>query len=281
VERNPGAPPIQTAHLFKELDGLLLDLLRSLEPADWSRPTVSPAWSVKQVAAHLLDTALRRLAFARDGCLPPASEARSDRELVNFVNELNAQGVTVFGRLSPEVLISLMEVAVAQLSQYLESLNPFDRSLFPVSWAGERESANWFDVAREFTERWHHQQQIRLAVGRTAILTPRLYGPVLECFMRGLPHAYRNAPARTGSVVRVSVEGESGGTWLLTRLEAGWKLTTDINSENVLSTVRIPEEIAWRVFTKGISRPDALRQTRIEGDQDIGRVALTMVSIVG
>jgi len=117
------APPIATAHLFEELDGLLLDLLRSLEPLDWDRPTVSPAWKVKQVAAHLLDTALRRLAFDRDGCLPPAAAITTDRELVTFVNELNAQGVAVFGRLSPDVLISLMEMAVAQLSQHLGSVS--------------------------------------------------------------------------------------------------------------------------------------------------------------
>jgi uncharacterized protein (TIGR03083 family) len=280
VESRSAAPPIATAHLFKELDRLLLALLRSLEPADWNRQTISPAWNVKQVAAHLLDTALRRLAFVRDGCLP-ASEIKSEAEVIGFVNELNAQGVTVFGRLSPEVLISLMEMAVGQLSQHLESLKPFDRSHFPVSWAGERESENWFDIAREFTERWHHQQQIRLAVDRPAILIPRFYRPVLECFMRGLPHAYRNATAPTGAVVQVSVDGESGGTWFLTRLLAGWRLRTSTPTEEVLATVRIPEEIAWRVFTKGISLAEAMQQTMIGGDKDIGRVALTMVSIVG
>jgi uncharacterized protein (TIGR03083 family) len=275
------APPIATAHLFEELDGLLLDVLRSLQPSDWDRPTVSPAWNVKHVAAHLLDTALRRLAFDRDGCLPPAPEIKSDRELVAFVNELNAQGVAVFGRLSPAVLVSLMEVAVAQLSQYLASLNPFDRARFGVSWAGEVESWNWFDVAREFTERWHHQQQIRLAVARPGILTPRLYRPVLDCFMRGLPHAYRDVAAPAGAAVEVCVDGESGGTWRLARQEADWRLSTGPSPGPPLSTVRIPQEIAWRVFTKGISLPEALRQTSIEGNRDVGRVALTMVSIVG
>ena len=275
------APPIATAHLFEELDGLLLDMLRSLEPSDWDRPTVSPAWNVKQVAAHLLDTALRRLAFDRDGCLPPAPDISSDRELVAFVNELNAQGVAVFGRLSPVVLISLMEVAVAQLRQYLTSLHPFDRARFGVSWTGEAESWNWFDVAREYTERWHHQQQIRLAVARPGILTPRLYRPVLECFMRGLPRAYRDTVAPAGAVVQVCVDGESGGAWLLTRQGEGWKLSTGPNPEVLLSSVRIPQEVAWRVFTKGISPPEALRHTTIEGNRDIGRVALTMVSIVG
>jgi len=248
---------------------------------DWDRPTVSPAWNVKQVAAHLLDTALRRLAFDRDGCLPPTPEMISDRELVAFVNELNAQGVAVFGRLSPDVLISLMDTAVAQLSRHLASLNPFDRARFPVSWAGEAESEAWFDVAREFTERWHHQQQIRLAVARPGILTPRLYRPVLECFMRGLPHAYRDTSAPAGAVVQVSIDGECGGAWLLTRQEEGWTLSIGSSPEVLRSSVHIPQEIAWRVFTKGISLPDALRHTTIEGDRDIGRVTLTMVSIVG
>jgi len=63
-----------------------------------------------------------------------------------------------------------------------------------VSWAGEEESANWFDTAREFTERWHHQQQIRLAVNKPGIVTREFYFPVLDCFMRALPYAY--APCR-------------------------------------------------------------------------------------
>ena len=33
-------PPIETLPLFAELDRLLLELLRSLTPADWQRPTL-------------------------------------------------------------------------------------------------------------------------------------------------------------------------------------------------------------------------------------------------
>jgi len=51
--------PILTVDLFPKLDGMLLDLLRSLAPEDWEKQTVSPRWKVKDVAAHLLDTALR------------------------------------------------------------------------------------------------------------------------------------------------------------------------------------------------------------------------------
>ena len=56
----------------------------------------------------------------------------------------------------------------------------------------ERRGPNWFHLAREFTERWHHQQQIRLATERDGIMTRELYHPVLECFMRALPFAFRD-----------------------------------------------------------------------------------------
>ncbi|HEX3202686.1 MAG TPA: hypothetical protein VHW42_12245 [Actinomycetes bacterium] len=31
----------------------------------------------------------------------------------------------------------------------------------PVSWVGPDPAPNWLDVAREYSERWTHQQQIR------------------------------------------------------------------------------------------------------------------------
>ena len=51
--------PLLTAHLFPALDARLIDLLRSLSPDDWERQTIAPKWTVKDVAAHLLDTQLR------------------------------------------------------------------------------------------------------------------------------------------------------------------------------------------------------------------------------
>ena len=48
--------PIFDSHLFRELHGHLLVLLRSLMPEDWRRPTVCSAWCVKDIASHLLET---------------------------------------------------------------------------------------------------------------------------------------------------------------------------------------------------------------------------------
>jgi len=163
--------PILTAHLFSKLDGMLLEFLRSLALEDWEKQTVSPQWKVKDVAAHLLDTALRGVSIGRDACVPQAPKINSSAELAAYVDRVNAEGVTVYGRLSPAVLISLMETACKQLAEYHASRDPNAQAPYGVSWAGEEKSPNWFDTAREFTERWHHQQQIRMAVNRPGIMT--------------------------------------------------------------------------------------------------------------
>ncbi|HXZ80711.1 MAG TPA: maleylpyruvate isomerase N-terminal domain-containing protein [Terriglobales bacterium] len=277
MQRQP--PPILTAHLFSPLEAKLLELLRSLSPEEWATQTVSPRWKVKDVAAHLLDTALRKLSLVRDGWGATTPDIRSAADLAAFVNEMNRKGVSFFGRLSPAVLVSLMEVASRESSRYHESLDPMGPARFAVSWAGESESLNWFDTAREFTERWHHQQQIRLAVGRPGIMVRQYYHPVLDCFMRALPFAYRAIPARTGSLAQFNVSGDCGGSWFLYRKEAGWRLLRSPEGDTISETT-IPQEIAWRIFTNGIDRESATAQVQIRGDRVVGGHVLDMIAIV-
>jgi uncharacterized protein (TIGR03083 family) len=272
--------PILTSHLFPKLDGMLLDLLRSLALEDWEKQTVSPKWKVKDVAAHLLDTPLRGLSIGRDGYVPRApNRIDSPAALAAFIDRLNEEGVKVYRQLSPAVLISLMEIATRSLAEYHASRDPYAMAPYGVSWAGEEKSANWFDTAREFTERWHHQQQIRFAANRPGIMTRELYYPVLDCFMRALPFTYRNVSASAGTAIRITVSGECGGTWNLHRGDASWALTEHEHHHPAAETT-IPQEIAWRIFTKGIDRESALSQSKITGNTALGLPALAMVSIV-
>ena len=275
-------PPIATAHLFPKIEGLLIELLRSLAPDDWERQTVAPAWRVKDVAAHLLDTQLRKLSLARDGCFPPTDPITSEAEFVAFINRLNREGASIYRRLSPNVLISLMEVASRESAAYHQSLDPAAEATFSVSWAGEAKSANWFDTARELTERWHHQQQIRLAVGARGpgIMTPDLYHPVLDCFMRALPFAYRTIARPTGTVARFNVSGDCGGSWFLYRAGGSWMLA-DVALSEPAAVTTIPQDIAWLIFTKAMTAETAAPQVAITGDTALGAHILKMVTIVG
>src|SRR5260370_18745367 len=207
--------PIFTANLFPKLEAKLIELLRSLTAEEWEKQTVAPKWEVKDVAAHLLDTQVRKLAAARHGYKPEDSKKLSPEKLVALIDHLNAEGVRAYSQLSPDELISWMESASRDSAKYHRLIDPFARAMFPVSWAGEEESANWFDTAREFTERWHHQQQIRLAVDKPGIMTREFYYPVLDCLMLGLPYADRNGSEYSATLARYKISGEGSGSWYM------------------------------------------------------------------
>jgi uncharacterized protein (TIGR03083 family) len=274
-----GTAPILCAHLLRRVDNQLIDLLRSLASGEWEIQTIAPSWKVRDVAAHLLDTALRKLSVVRDSCYVEAVEIRSPQDLITLVNRLNQEGVTVYRRLSPPVLVDLMQVACEQSARFHESLDPFAPAAFAVSWAGEEKSLNWFDTARELTERWHHQEQIRLATNRPGIMVPDLYHPVLDCFVRGLPYLYRDVDATVGTVLLLEISGDCGGKWFLSRSSTGWGF---VNGPvvDLASRMTIPQALAWRLFTKGIDRKSARAQLTIEGDPDLGEKVLSLTAIV-
>lgn len=277
--------PILVAHLFRELDAHLLDLLRSLAPEDWHRPTVCSAWCVKDIASHLLDTALRRLSMQRDGYVPPDSPKgfSTHEELVSYIHRLNAEWTSATARMSPRVLTGLMQQATAELADLFESADPVAPALFSVAWAGESESLMWFDIAREFTERWHHQRHIADAVGRRTPIDERhLQYPVLDTFLRALPHTYRDVTAPDGTLVCVRIVGDSGGEWFVRRAGDTWKLFYEAGLD-ADSVVTIDQSIAWKFLTKRTDRATARARfpaIRIEGKVAYGEPVLEMVSIM-
>ena len=238
---------IDTRPLFRPVSSSLVTLLRGLPPASWALPTVAGACAVRDVVAHLLDSTLRRLSFHRDGMTPPPPPhaIASERDFVRFINDLNAQWVASARRLSPRVLTALYDRASSDAADWFESLSLDAPALFPVSWAGEQASAGWFDIGREFTELWHHQQQIRMAVGADDLADPRYLAAVIDIAVRGLPHAFRDVRAAPGQTVVVDVTGASGGQWTLSREENRWRLSRGTPS-SVTTQIRLSDDTAWK-----------------------------------
>src|SRR4051794_28093756 len=83
--------PIHTIDLFDEVGGHLVALLKTLSLEDWHRPTTSSAWQVKDVAAHLLDTNLRRLSLHRDGYASPHLRPDADGLLPFLTAQLGGE----------------------------------------------------------------------------------------------------------------------------------------------------------------------------------------------
>ena len=273
--------PIETLPLFPKLDELLLQLLRSLAPGDWQRPTLARQWTVKDVAAHLLDGNLRTLSMLRDGHFAEAPADPSYAGLVAYLNRLNADWVRAAHRLSPAVLIELLAQSGAEYSAHLATLDPWAPAAFAVAWAGETNSLNWFHIARDYTEKWHHQQQIRAAVGQPApLMTPDLFRPFLETMLRGLPHAYRAVAAPLGTVVQVGIGTASGGVWQLAKAADGWQLQPQGAAAPPAAEVVLGPEIAWQLFTNALSPAAARPHVQLRGNLALAEAALHLVGVM-
>ena len=259
--------PTLAAHLFPALGRELVALLRSLPAEAWEKPTVCRAWTVKDIAAHLLDTALRRLSAGRDAHVlpPPPVPVTGYRDLVGFLNGLNAEWVTAMRRLSPRLLVDLLEWAEPQLAAHLAAVDPWSPALFPVSWAGEESSLAWFDVARELTERWLHQQQIRLAVGAPPLADPELSAAVFDTFLRALPHAFAGRNARPGTALVIEVRGEAPLAYTLEREARGWRLLAGAASSPAAGA-SLDEQTAWLLLSKGMPGAEARHRATLAGD---------------
>ncbi len=272
--------PIFVTDLFPTLDAKLIELLRSLREEDWRKPTLCSSWSVKDIAAHLLDGNIRKLSMYRDDFFgDKPGVINSHQELINYLNGLNADWVKAAKRVSPRILIGLLEQTGHEVYEFFKSQDPFALSLFPVAWAGEDSSANWFDVAREYTERWHHQQQIRLAVGKPGVMERMLYFPVIDAFMRALPVTYKDVEVSDGTLLKFRVTGDAGGVWYLLRTRRSWKLGKDAEGE-VTAEASISQELAWRMFTKGIDKESAKQQMIVVGNEDLGSKIIDMVAVM-
>ena len=272
--------PVLTVELFPPLSRELLSVLRSLSRSEWDRPTACAQWSVKDVAAHLLGGNLGRLRGGEREPSSPETPTPTYAELVNLIDQENAEWVSAARRISPALLIEFLEITDEQLYQHFRSLPAEAQARIPVSWAGEGQSPVWFDVAREYTEKWLHQQHIREAVGQPLLTGQRWLFPVFDTFMRALPRTYSAVTALEGVRLTFHIEGEAGGDWTLVRQSGAWRLFSGASTK-AAARVSLSQDWAWRLFTKGMEPEAARPHLQVEGDTALGPVVLNMVSIMG
>jgi uncharacterized protein (TIGR03083 family) len=268
--------PVMVLDLLPEDRAALLALLDALDEDEWTRPTACAGWSVKDVAGHILGGDLGNLSRRRDryrGEMPLPGEA-----LVAHVNRLNDAWMRAARQLSPRVIRDLLETVGPPLFAHFAALDLLALGE-PVSWAGPDPAPTWLDVAREYTERWHHQQHIRDAVGQPGQTSRRFLHPVLATFAHALPYAFRETAAVSGTVVHLHVRGEAGGDWAVVRDATGWSLAIGEPAAAV-ARVDIDQVQAWRLFTKGVTLQQALAVAKVAGDQRLGHQMLEAVAII-
>jgi uncharacterized protein (TIGR03083 family) len=237
-------PPVDVRGSLTAQRGRLLSLLASLSGAQWAAPTAAPQWTVKDITLHLLDADLSWLARHRDGQRTGTIPALSGHE--EFVRRLvqrNQRWVDGTQTLSPQLITGLLQWSGDQLDAYLGTVDLARPS--SVYWAGD--VPLWFDLAREFTERWVHYQQIREAARPAGHNhQPDDYLPlVLRTFIWGFPHQYR-APAPAGTAIALDIT--SVGAWTLTKTATRWTLDEGRTADPAAS-LQMTGDAAWRLLT--------------------------------
>ena len=273
---------IETLHLFPGERAALLDVLQGLTAEEWDAPTACPGWSVKDVAGHLLGDDVGRLSRGRDGFANPDFAAGLDIStlpgLIAAIDRQNALWVAAMRRVSPPLLIALLRLTGDETFAYFCALD-LEAIGAPVDWVGPEPAPVWLDVAREYTERWVHQQHIRDAVGRPGLKESQWFAPVLAAFVLALPRALAGIDAADGSTVRLAIAGETGGVWTARKAPGAWLFAPEAVGD-ATAEVELDAETAWRLFTRGMSRKGAMRTAQLQGDPRLAEAVFDMVSIL-
>lgn len=240
-------PVLDVRPLLTEERADLLALLRSLTAEEWAAPTDAGHWRVKDVALHLLDDDLGWLSRGRDGDL--SSLLPEDLDYRDFVASLDAKNerfVIANAGLSARVLCDQLQWSGKEVADYFATLD-LSRADDNVIWAkGAGGVPKWFDVCRDFTERWVHQQHIRDAVGRPGS-HDRFLPTVLRTFVWAFPHQLPDV----GEVVNVRL-GEDA--WHLTRRDE-WELYVGEAPSEPTASISMSASVAWRQLTGLVATP--------------------------
>ncbi len=158
-------------------------------------------------------------------------------ELVARLARRNQQWIDACAPLSGRVLRDLLFATGAEVDRCAASAD-LDARAEGVAWAAVAQAPAWLCLAREYTERWVHQQQLRDALERPGLIDDPHLGAVLDTFKWAIPVALAN----TTGFLRIDITGEVERIWFADR--SGFHADADPDA-----TVTIAADVFWRQCT--------------------------------
>jgi uncharacterized protein (TIGR03083 family) len=149
----------------------VVTLLRSLDDADWGRPTDLPGWDVKAIACHLAHL---------ESELSGAREERVDLAELEHVSvptsRYTERGIVARSSVSPAAVVEELEDTTTRRYEQLLADPPTDGRARPSRTPGKI-AWDWQTLlSNRVIDVWMHDQDIRRAVGRPGNMT----GPAAE-----------------------------------------------------------------------------------------------------
>ena len=182
----------------------VVELLRSLEPSDWARPTDLPGWDVRAVAAHLAHLESELAGNPQQQVdVPDAPHVRG------FMGQFTEAGPIARAGWTTEEIVDELESSVAARLTTLRADPPTDAAALAPGFAGAIGWSWQTLLSNRPLDLWVHEQDVRRAVGRPGGLDSPAAAHVVGVFGRSLPFVLgKKAGAVPGQSVRVVVSGE-------------------------------------------------------------------------
>jgi hypothetical protein len=208
------------------------------------------------------------------GTRPP--EGLSESEFIDWLDELQIEWVRAARRLSPPLVVEMLEWTGPRLVAVLGEEDLSERAA-RVSWAGPAPAPRWLDQLRELSEYWIHRQQLLEAVGRPVDLDPTLLRPILLGLRWALPYRLSQADLASGAI-QISIGDPINEQWSVVGGNHGWDFVEGEPSQ-VIARAALTADEAWRLLTNNLRRsPSSLD---ITGNDDAVAVLHTTRAIIG
>ncbi len=252
-----------------------LELLGSLTAEDWTRQTECPAWTVKQVALHVLGDDISLLSRQRDSApqgLLLYAEDHPGMDFRQLLDGFNEQWVTAATFISTDLITTLLELTGEWSATFYESIDLSSHGE-PVGFFGSTETSPYWQIAgREFVERWVHQQQIRRAVDAPDA-TDEALAAVGTVFVTSIAMQLGDLGLDDGESIGVEIVGVARWTLTWRGRSVGWELMSG-SDDTAKATVEFHGPTAVRLFSRGPVSAETADVITTSGDGDLGMAAL-------
>ena len=156
-----------------------LDLLRSLDPEDWARPTDCELWDVRLLVAHMVGNTRAAGSMAETARQQLRARRLAKRDGVTQLDAMTAVQVRAWMHLDPTDLVEALSNAVDPSIAGRRRTPGFVRNLrVPLPSLGRVPLSYLFDII--FTrDTWMHRVDVRRATDRPMVLTAEHDGRIV------------------------------------------------------------------------------------------------------
>jgi uncharacterized protein (TIGR03083 family) len=256
----------------------LAQLLEGLDDAEWKASTECPAWDVFGVALHVLGDDLSLLARQRDAAQNSLFLFAQDHPGLSFpalLDGFNEQWVTAARFFGPAITIELLRITGAWTEEFYGNVDLDQRGELVLLFNEPNGAPYWQIIAREYVERWTHQQQIRRALGKEPLTEP-FVRPAIDVIMRALQASLPDLGATPGQRIVLAVEGLD--TWSIERTSDGWTLLSDTApAAHDAVTITLDVVTAAALFSRGLTPAEVPAVLRPTGEAKLASALTTWV----